>query len=340
MAGREAPALTLGHVERRDGDDVIEGMLLCPDKACQREYPIIDGIPLLVLDIRGVVAGQLSELRARDDLSAFSESWLGDCAGPDSELVTTRYHLSTYARSHYGDFDPAGPALEAGLPQLLARGLELLPEPPAGAWLDVGCSVGRGSFELAARTGDLVLGVDMNIAMLKLARRVLTRGRAVHPHRRVGMVYEQRDYPVELPATDRVDFWACDATGLAFGDGTVDGALSLNVVDCIASPMAHVVELGRVLRPGARALFATPYDWSTGATPVEQWLGGHSQRGPDQGSSAAAFRRLLSPESGVTPDPQLQLTAEADQVPWHVYVHERATMYYQAHLLVGTRRDG
>ena len=41
-------------------------------------------------------------------------------------------------------------------------------------------------------------------------------------------------------------------------------------------------------------VLTTPYDWSA-AVPVDAWLGGHSQRGPHQGSSEPILRGLLTP---------------------------------------------
>jgi hypothetical protein len=64
------------------------------------------------------------------------------------------------------------------------------------------------------------------------------------------------------------------------------------------------------------------------ATPLAQWFGGHSQRSPAHGSSAAELRRVLK-----TLDTGLTIQAERDGVPWRVYVNERATMDYKVHLL-------
>src|SRR5207244_13600015 len=94
-------------------------------------------------------------------------------------------------------------------------------------------------------------------------------------------------------ARDLVDFWCCDATTLPFAPATFAFAQSINVIDCLAAPRDALAEMARVLRPGATALIATPYDWSPSATPVEQWLGGHSQRGALGGASEPVLRRLL-----------------------------------------------
>jgi SAM-dependent methyltransferase len=330
-------------VLRQDGDDIIEGVLLCPAHECQREHPIIDGIPIIVADIRAQIAGQLSQIRAREDLSPFISSLIGDCTGPGSEFERDRYHLSTYARGHYGDLDPEKP-LEGSpastLLPLLEKSLSMLSAPPSGVWLDVGCAVGRVSFELAARSNALILGIDLNLGMLRMARRIARSGQVAYPLRRVGIVYDHREFTVDFARSGSVDFWACDAMALPFAAGSCDGLSSFNVVDCVSSPVAHLMELGRVLKPGAEAVITTPYDWSANATPIEGWIGGHSQRTESQGSSVLEMHRLLSERAPPEIWSRMTIVREVERFPWHVYVHERASMIYQVHLLIARALAG
>lgn len=320
---------------REQDGEIIEGVLLCPQAQCLREHPIIDGIPIIVADIRAVIRHQLDAIYARDDLSPFMESLLGDCAGPESELERMRYQLSSYARGHFGDLDPDQPAArDDAVAGILDRAFAMLARPPSGVWLDLGCALGRASFETAARTGELVLGVDLNIAMLRAARRIVSTGRVVHPFRRVGLVYDRKDFAVELAGRRDVAFWACDVMALPLEDGRFSGVLSLNITDCVASPLTHLIEIGRVLAPAAEAIIATPYDWSVGATAVEGWIGGHSQRSEQHGSSVVEMRRILSGSLLHQLAPRLAIAAEVEAVPWRVYVHERATMSYDLHLMI------
>ncbi|MCA9679873.1 MAG: methyltransferase domain-containing protein, partial [Myxococcales bacterium] len=269
--GRGASLLEIGEVVRGDADEVIEGALVCPAVPCRREFPILDGIPFLVPDVREVVSKQIGEIRGREDLSPFAESLLGDCLGPGSDLDRARHYLSCYASGHWSDLDPEAPA-PAALTPVLDAAFGLVGT-PRGRWLDVGCSVGRGTFELAARTGALTLGVDLSFSMLRLARRIAREGRLRYPRRKLGLVYERREHAVTAPGAADVDFWMVDATALPFADAAVDGALSLNLLDCVSWPLSHLLELGRVLRDDGQAVIATPYDWSAGATAVEGWLG-------------------------------------------------------------------
>ncbi|MFN9972694.1 MAG: methyltransferase domain-containing protein, partial [Phycisphaerae bacterium] len=116
----------------------------------------------------------------REDLSPFALSMLTDILGAGSALDRELGNLSTYAEAHWGPRDPS-------LPPLVAETLDLLPSIPRAPALDLGCSVGRATFELARRTGRFTTGVDLNFSMLRLAEQIRRQGRARYPRRRVGI---------------------------------------------------------------------------------------------------------------------------------------------------------
>ena len=189
--------------------------------------------------------------------------------------------------------------------------------------LDLGCSVGRSSFELAEKSNNLVLGIDLNFSMLRVASRVLRQGRVRFPRRRVGVVFDRRDFAVSPSGAERVDFWHCDVTAMPFQPQSIPRLFSLNLMDCLPDPRAHLMALRSVLQLGGKAHLCTPFDWSVVATPIEAWVGGHSQRGPEAGDSRMALHALLSqPELG------LAVRAEQDGIPWQVRLHQRSVMHY------------
>lgn len=342
-AGRGDQPLVLGPVARETDGDVLEGMLRCTGAACLREYPIIDGIPLLIADLRGYVAGAVDQITARDDLSPVTESLLGDCCGPGSPYVTAREHLSAYAWDHYGDLDPDegdSDARPGSARRVLERALALGEPLPGGPVIDIGCSVGRTSFELAGHTGGLVLGVDLSFSMLRVAGDILRTGQVRYPRREVGVVYGRRAFTADFDGRERVDFWACDAAALPFPDASFGLATSLNVVDCVQSPVDALRDQIRVLAPGGRAVITTPYDWSPGATPMEAWLGGHSQRGEAGGAAEPVLRALLTPGAHPASLPAVRLVSEELRVPWQVRLHGRGVMTYHVHVAVAEVPDG
>jgi SAM-dependent methyltransferase/uncharacterized protein YbaR (Trm112 family) len=334
--GREGAPLALGTVARAEetaqGDDVIEGALVCP--ACMREHPIIDGIVVAVSDAGSWAQHQLDAIMRRHELSPFMESLLADAIGRGGSFDRERHDLSTYATSHWGDRAAVSPIdVEGSGASLIANAVGMLPAPPAGRWLDLGCAVGRGTFALAAAGADLVVGVDLNMSMLRRAERMRRTGRIEWPRRRVGLVFDRAVAEDAEARTDRVAFVCGDVAILPFADAAFTGALSLNVLDVVQTPLKHLLELGRVLAPGASAVMSTPYDWSANASAMEDWIGGHSQRSATEGASEPELRRILSPEARAGVDTGLTIAAERDDVPWRLYLNARSTMHYRLHLL-------
>ncbi|MFL6263345.1 MAG: methyltransferase domain-containing protein [Thermoanaerobaculia bacterium] len=338
-AGGGENRLALVSVFEEEAGQVVQGLLRCPNPGCQREYPILDGIPLLLANLRGTVAGAIDQINAREDLDPAIEGLLGDCCGPGSSYDTTRQHLSTYAWDHYGDLDPAetGEPRPGSVLRVLERGLELAGELPEGPVLDLGCAVGRSSFALAAGGDRLVLGADLSFPMLRLASGALRRGRVRYPRRRVGIVYDRREIAVSFPGSGAADFWSCDAIDLPFSAGTFAAVVALNVLDCVASPHDLLASLPRLLKPGGKAILSTPYDWSPRATPIEAWLGGHSQRGETVGASEPVLRALLIPGAHPASIEGLRIVAEEGDLPWRVRMHERSSVEYRVDLVVVER---
>jgi SAM-dependent methyltransferase len=329
-------------------DTVFEGVLNCTNQGCQLEYPIIDGIPILMTNVREYVNNNFAHIVERDDLPEMLESILGDSAGAESLFQRTRQHLSTYAWDAYADLDPAennavqspSDVIPGAVRRCLEAGLELLQDRVAGPVIDMGCAVGRSTFELARQYDQPVLGVDVNFSMLRHAQRVLHEGRVSYPRRRLGLVYDRRDFTVEFESAGQVDFWACDAQNLPFADRSFGLAVGLQLLDAVASPVALLQTISRMLKPGGSAILATPYDWSPQVTSLEAWIGGHSQRGEHRGSAEPVLRTLLTPGAHPQSLPDLKLDRELLDVPWHTRVHDRSAMNYSVHLFTARKTSG
>ena len=337
-AGAGSHALVLAQVAAEQDGDVLAGVLHCSRAACQMEYPIIDGIPVIVPDLRGQLAERATEWLLRDDLDPTLESLLGDAVGPGTWFDVLRQTISTYAWDGWADLDPAENSGD-GLPppgaarRCLERLATIAGPLAARRVVDCGCGGGRTSFALAERHPEaLVLGIDVSPALLRLARGAM-RGRVRYPRRRIGLVYDRRDFPVRPVGAERVDFWACDALALPFATGSADLAVALNLLDCVAEPLRLLAGLASLVRHGGQMLLATPYDWSSRATPLETWIGGHSQRGPLGGAGEPFLRNLLTEGAHPQAVPGVRLTAEDTDWPWHTRLHDRSSVLYRAHLL-------
>lgn len=328
--------LRLATVTEEENDVIVEGVLHCSARTCQQEYPIIDAIPIVVPNVRAYLSENLFSLTLRHDWSEAIESLIGDAAGPGSAYDVSRQHLSTYGWDHYHELDPRRESDEdrAGtVSRCLDQSLQLVGERFAGNVIDVGCSVGRATFDLASRTDELVLGVDVNYSMLQVAQTVLRTGVVRFPLRRVGVVYDRCEFDVQFDRAEKVDFWACDGLALPFSNGSFSCAVALNVLDCVVSPRGFLDALADLLPAGGTAVLATPYDWSGNVTPIEAWIGGHSQRGENRGASEPLLRSLLTPGAHPQSSERLRMTNELEHVQWRARLHDRSFVEYVVHVV-------
>lgn len=114
----------------------------------------------------------------------------------------------------------------------------------------------------------------------------------------------------------------------------------MNVLDSVASPHGFLNSMARVLKPNGRALLGCPYDWTTSVTPVEAWVGGHSQHSEECGEKQCSIApRLLTPGNHPSSIAELEIVSEIEQLPWTLRLHDRSTMSYQVHLLNLRKRN-
>ncbi|MGD8567842.1 MAG: methyltransferase domain-containing protein [Gammaproteobacteria bacterium] len=331
--------LVVANKVQQSADMLIEGNLVCPDRFCNQEYPVIDGIPVIVNNIKKYINDNFYYLTVRDDLSSLVASMLGDVAGPGSAFNNMRHFLSTYAWDHYGDKAPAG-ELGAGYQDItpgnavrcLQAGLSLLEQVPKTPAIDIGCAVGRTTFELAAQLNGLVLGVDMGFPILRVAQQVLREGRISFPLKRVGIVFDHYEFEINMDNNQYVDFWACDAQALPFADESFGFASGLNVIDTVAAPRKVLVSINDVLANKGKAILSSPYDWSP-PTPVQAWIGGFGQRNHHEGDSDAALKALLGGDISPRNTGGLSIIGEIANHRWDVRVHNRRSVRYDTHIV-------
>jgi len=337
---KETVPLRLTAVEEQQGDDVISGIIGCA--ACGAEYPVIEGLPILVTDVRRYLQDNLFYLLARTDLTPAVESLVGDASGPGSMFESARQHLSSYGWDHWGEFDPEerAPACDGARPGAVARALDAVmalagDDLPEGPILDVGCGVGRSVHELAMRHERTVLGIDLGASLARAARRAVVGGRVDYSRRRIGLAYDRRRFGVPPAPGGRADIWICDVLSLPFADESFALIVGMNVLDCLGNPREGLMEMDRVLASGGEVVLTVPFDWSAAVTPVESWIGGHSQRGPHGGSGETILDHLLT--DGPLAAGTLRRKSSTVEIPWHVRLHERSCMHYQTYGIAARR---
>jgi putative 4-mercaptohistidine N1-methyltranferase len=140
--------------------------------------------------------------------------------------------------------------------------------------LDLGCAVGRSSFELG-RHFDAVVGVDFSVRFIAAAEQ-MRQERAVTVSA-PGEGSATDELRLELPSglrTDHVRFERGDACALRADLGTFDLVLMANLIDRLPDPGKCLAHLPGLIPSGGWLVVTSPYTWLEEYTPRKKWLDG------------------------------------------------------------------
>jgi putative 4-mercaptohistidine N1-methyltranferase len=157
--------------------------------------------------------------------------------------------------------------------------------------LDLGCAVGRSTFELARRCTEVV-GIDYSRSFIHSANQLKKRG-----HLKFQLCEEGNHNTPSLAKVDariernNVHFQVGDALHLPRDLGTFDLVLAANLIDRLPNPtfFASKVAPGLV-KPNGFLLLTSPYTWSKEYTPESKWWR----------NSFATLKKLLQPHFRLT----------------------------------------
>lgn len=155
--------------------------------------------------------------------------------------------------------------------------------------LDLGCAVGRSSFELR-RHFDHVVGIDFSERFVAAAHQMKQQhAMSVRAHRE-GPAYDEIELqlPADLP-TDRVNFERGDACALRADLGTFDCVLMANLIDRLPDPAVCLARLPELVSSDGWLVITSPYTWLEQYTPRDKWLNG-GERG-----TLGALEKILAP---------------------------------------------
>ncbi len=187
--------------------------------------------------------------------------------------------LSEYAEFHYGDnyYDVAN------FPKTLAEiAIEAMGDKPAGKALDVGCAVGRASFELAKHF-DHVTGIDFSARLINLGVQLAAQGVIRYSIADEGELMLHRERRLDdlglADISDKVSFLQGDACNLKPHFTGYDLVVAANLIDRLYDPSLFLSTLHERINSGGVLLIASPYTWLEEHTNKENWIGGIKKDG-------------------------------------------------------------
>lgn len=206
--------------------------------------------------------------------------------------------------------------LDAGRLSVTARGL------------DLGCAVGRSTFELARHCA-AVVGIDYSQSFIDAAQVLQSRG--TMPFRHV----VEGDLWVESMATvpsgidrARVRFEHGDAQSLRADLGEFEVVLLANLLDRLREPRRCLGALSARVIPGGQLIVTTPCTWLEAYTPRVGWLGGFERDGRPV-RTLDTLREVL--------EPAFELRRTLD-LPFLIREHERKYQWSVAQATCWVRR--
>ena len=140
--------------------------------------------------------------------------------------------------------------------------------------LDLGCAVGRASFELA-RYCKRVLGIDYSVRFIEKANELKCCGTSEYEYQSEGIIMEKAIAKVpEDIDRNRVDFIQGDACDLPLALGGFKLVVLANLIDRLPQPELCIKFLHHLVEPGGLLLITSPLTWLAEYTSESEWLGG------------------------------------------------------------------
>ena len=202
--------------------------------------------------------------------------------------------LCQYCEFHYGESLFEVP----NYPRALAEICIALSEGKArGKALDLGCAVGRASFELA-QAFEHVTGLDFSANFIRKGVELKQRGYLRYMRQDEGeLATIQERSLAELglaERADRVEFFQADACNLKELYTGYDLILAANLIDRLYNPRRFLSTIHERLNAGGVLVLSSPYTWMTDYTKRDEWIGGFRKDG-EAHTTLAALHELLTP---------------------------------------------
>ncbi|BCD68492.1 5-histidylcysteine sulfoxide synthase [Nitratiruptor sp. YY09-18] len=158
--------------------------------------------------------------------------------------------------------------------------------------LDIGCAVGRGTFELA-KYFDEVWGLDFSARFIMVANELKEKGSFDYAIAIEGERVEEKSVTLESFIAPNLaqccHFYQADACNLRPLYTGYDLVMALNLIDRLYDPKKFLEDIKERINKSGVLMIASPYTWDEAYTPKDAWLGGEKE-------SFEVLREILEPE--------------------------------------------
>lgn len=183
--------------------------------------------------------------------------------------------ISQYCEFHYGNEN-------FGVKNFCVNSVELLnpylKNMKTSKALDLGCSVGRASFELA-KTFDEVLGIDFSANFINVGVKLKNYDSLIYKIKKEGELFEEKSVSLKdlglEQIKNKVSFMQGDACNLKDIYSGFDLIFCSNLIDRLYYPQKFLDDIPSRINKDGLLVLLSPYTWLEDYTPKENWLGGY-----------------------------------------------------------------
>ena len=332
--------IELGDIIQKNGEYILYGFLKCENPECNTKYPIIEGVPCIMIPAEQDWWSELvsmldtmeppSEIRnyiknIRTDKKNSSDSQTKGTILPGYEQECL---MGCFMDNNYGEF---APNYKPSYPwadyrpywQTVIDTSRPTTETEYNMALEMGCSVGRYTFEMA-RMSKLVVGLDIRFRSVFEAARFQRREGVTYNKRVRGLLFEE--VQTDFEPLDNILFLAGNALDPPFLSESFDFVAGLNLLDNIKQPSVLLGQMNALLRPGGVLLIGSPYEWRVDICEPTEWLE------TEMMDPVETVRRIL--EGKVLPEYGLDFKVESEvEVIWPLQNHDRYWCIFRANLM-------
>jgi SAM-dependent methyltransferase len=319
----------------------------CP--ACGQIYPKVEGIHCVPPDLDAFRQAQAA---------ALDPSWKGSSTDhegaalacsefskldPDSASFREAFLPGLYAAAHFPErlkHEVLRSELACNL-ELMTLIREWLRRHPSHAAhsaecaLDVGCGPGRLLHEIASLLPKGIIGFDLRLSMLRIARRLVECADIFLPFRMEG----RRFMPVRIFNTSRKDggpihFVQGDILSPPFLAEVFPLVSAISLLDTVPDPIIVLGQLDALLCRGGLLLLAAPYHWEPGVTSPENWLS------TAELSAAQMVRQILAGRHPCLSHLDYEILEEEPSMPWAMPSHGRLVHRFFLDVILARKKNG
>ena len=195
----------------------------------------------------------------------------------NDNVYETDEAISVYCEFHYGEGNFGVENFPKASVELLKPYLKDIKTQKA---LDLGCSVGRSSFELAT-VFDEVLAIDFSTNFINVGVKLKKYDSLTFKVATEGDLFDEKTISLEdfglENVKDKVSFMQGDACNLKQLYSGYDVIFCSNLIDRLYYPQKFLDDIPTRVNDGGLLVLLSPYTWLEDYTPKANWLGGYLQ---------------------------------------------------------------